>query len=196
MIKNYIKIAFRSLIRQKIYSIINILGLASGIASCVLIVMYVSDEFSYDSFHANAENIYKLGLERKYPNHSTNYAVVPHSYGDAIQQDFPEVETVVKMAGPFNNVGITFTDDRDEAKIFEENFVMAADSNFFDVFSIKILEGNAETALVKPADVVLTRQTAMRYFGDDSAIGKTIQFLNRDFSVSAVCEDIPENSHM
>src|SRR5688500_14097908 len=196
MIKNYLKIAFRSLVKQKIYSIINILGLAAGIASCVLIVMYVTDEFSYDSFHAKREHIYKLALERKYPNHSTLYAVIPHSYGDAMQRDFPEIENVVKMAGPFNNVGITYTNEKREAKVFEENFVMAADSNFFEVFSIGILEGNAETALTKPADVVLTRQTAKRYFGDEKAIGKTLQFFNRDYSVSAVCEDVPENSHM
>ena len=196
MIKNYLKIAFRSLVKQKIYSIINILGLATGVASCVLIVMFVNDEFSYDSFHVKGDRIYKLALERKYPNHSTYYAVVPHSFGDAMQRDFPEIETLVKMAGPFNNTPVAYKDDRGEEKVFEENFVMAADSNFFQIFSIKILEGDPNTALSKPTDIVLTDETAMRYFGEEKAIGKTLQLFNQDYSVTAVCERIPENSHM
>lgn len=196
MIKNYLKIALRSLVKQKVYSLINILGLAAGIASCVLIVMYVTDEFSYDSFHTKKEHIYKLGLERKYPHHSTWYAVVPHSYGDVLQHDFPEVESVVKMGGPFNNVGITYTNEQNESSVFEENFVMASDSNFFDVFSIKIMEGSSENPLTKSTDVVLTLQTAKRYFGDQNPVGKTLQFFNRDFTVSAVCENIPVNSHL
>ena len=196
MIKNYLKVAFRSLIKQKIYSIINIAGLATGIASCVLIVMFVNDEFSYDSFHAKGDRIYKLALERKYPNHSTYYAVVPHSFGDAMQRDFPEIETLVKMAGPFNNTAVAYKDDRGEEKVFEENFIMAADSNFFQVFSIKVREGDPNTALSKPTDIVLTDETARRYFGEEKAIGKTLRVFNQDYSVTAVCESIPENSHM
>jgi putative ABC transport system permease protein len=75
MFRNYLKIAFRSLIKQRVYTIINVLGLSVGIASCLLIVMFVRDEFSYDKFHSNADNIYKVVLERKYPNHATNYAI-------------------------------------------------------------------------------------------------------------------------
>lgn len=196
MIKNYLKMAFRSLIKQKIYSIINILGLSTGIASCLLIVMFVNHEFSYDSFHDGADRIYKLALERIYPNHSTSYALVPHSFGEAIQRDFPEVETVVRMAGPFNNTGVSYRNEQSEEKFFEENFVMAADSNFFEVFSISIIEGNPATALVKPSDVVLTEETARRYFGDGKAIGKTLRIFNQDYVVSAICEPVPENSHM
>ena len=196
MIKNYLKIAFRSLVKQKIYSVINILGLSAGIASCVLIVLFVTHEFSYDSFHAKAELIYKLALERIYPNHSTHYAVVPHSFGDAIQQDFAEVQSVLRMAGPFNNTGVSYRDDRGEEKFFEENFVMAADSNFFDVFNIRITEGTAATVLAERSHVVLTEETARRYFGEEKPIGKTLRIFNQDFVVSAICEPVPENSHM
>lgn len=196
MIQNYLKIAFRSLLKHKVYSIINIMGLAIGIASCVLIVLFITDEFSYDSFHAKGDRIYKVALERIYPGHSTHYAVIPHSFGDAMQQDFPEVGSVLKMAGPFNNTGVSYRDDHGEEKFFEENFVMAADSNFFDFFSIDITEGSAATALSKASDVVLTKQTARRYFGEEKAIGKTLRILNRDYSVSAICEDVPENSHL
>ena len=196
MIKNYLKIALRSLLKHKIYSIINIMGLAAGIASCVLIVAYVTDEFSYDSFNTRADRIYKLALERIYPTHSTYYAVVPHSFGDAIQQDFPEIATVVKMAGPFNNTGVSYRDEAGEEKFFEENFVMAADSNFFDVFSIKIREGNPVAALSKASDVVLTEETARRYFGETKAIGRALRILNQDYVVSAICEAVPGNSHL
>jgi len=196
MIKNYLKIALRTLFKQKIYSVINILGLAIGIASCALILMFVSHEFSYDSFHSQRNRIYKLALERVYPTHSTNYAVVPHSFADVIQRDFPEVQTVVRMAGPFNNTAVSYRDGSNEEKFFEENFVMAADSNFFSVFDIGITQGNVATALGKRSDVVLTKESARRYFGEESPIGKTLRILNQDFAVSAVCEDVPDNSHM
>jgi putative ABC transport system permease protein len=195
MFKNYLKIAFRSLIKQKVYSSINILGLAAGIASCLLIVMFVREEFSYDKFHNNADQIYKVALERKYPNHSTNYAIIPHSYADAIARDFGEVESVVKMSGQINNVVVSYQSATEDIKQFEENYVMAADSNFFDVFSIKILKGNPSKALVNLTDIVLTQSTATRYFGNDDAIGKTLRMFNQDFKVTAVCEDVPEHSH-
>lgn len=195
MIRNYLKIALRSLIKQKIYSIINIAGLAAGIASCVLIIMYVSDEFSYDSFHLKGDRVHKMALERIYPNHSTHYAVVPHSFGDAMQQDLPEIDAVVKMAGPFNNTPVSYLENGEE-KFFEEDFIMAADSNFFDVFTIAILEGTPETALQKNSDIVLTEETARRYFGEEKAIGRTLRIFNQDYSVSAICERLPHNSHM
>lgn len=195
MLKNYFKVAFRNLTKQKVYTFINVLGLSVGIASCLLITMFVVDEFSYDKFHANAENIYKIALERKYPNHITNYAVIPHSYADVIARDFPEVEQTVKMSGNFNNVLVNYTNDKQELKQFEENFIMAADSNFFDVFSIKLLQGDPKKVLVNPTDMVVTEETAKRYFGDSPAIGKTLRIFNQDFAITGVCENVPENSH-
>lgn len=196
MFRNYLKIAIRSLLKQRIYTIINVLGLSIGIASCLLIVMFVQDEFSYDKFHAKADRIYKVVLERKYPNHSTNYAIIPHSYADVIIQDFPEVTEVVKMGGPINNVVVNYKDKNDEVKQFEENFIMAADSNFFNMFSIKVLKGDPKKALVNNNDVVVTETTAARYFGKEDPIGKAIRMFNQDFIVSAVSENVPENSHM
>ncbi len=195
MIKNYLKIAIRSLIKQKVYTIINVLGLSIGIASCLLIVMFVMNEFSYDKFHSKADKIYKVSLERKYPNHSTNYAVIPHSFADVMSRDFPEVSSVIKMGGPINNVVVNYKDERNEVKQFEENFIMAADSNFFEFFSIKMLKGDPKKSLINITDVVVTEETARRYFGNDQPIGKTLRMFNRDFSVSGVCENVPENSH-
>jgi putative ABC transport system permease protein len=195
MLKNYLRIAIRSLIKQKVYTIINVLGLSTGIASCILIVMFVTNEFSYDSFHSNADNIYKVALERKYPNHSTNYAIIPHSYADVMQHDFPEIASVVKMGGPINQVVVSYKDERDEVKQFEEDFIMAGDSNFFTFFSIRVLKGDPKKVLMQQNDVVLTEETATRYFGNNDPVGKTIRMFNQDFHVSGICENIPDNSH-
>ena len=195
MIKNYLKIAFRSLVKQKIYSIINVAGLSTGIASCLLITMFVRDEFSFDKFHENASSLYKVILERKYPNHSTHYAVIPHSYAEVMQRDFAEVSDVVKLGGPFNNVVVRHETPQGEIKQFEENFIMAADSNFFQIFTIALLKGDPQKVLLNRNDIVITAATAARYFGQADPIGKTLRMFEQDFLISGVCEDIPANSH-
>lgn len=197
MFKNYFRIAFRSLLKQKAYSFINITGLAVGIASCLLIVLFIVDEFSYDKFHANSDRLYKFVLERKYPNHSTNYAVVPHSFGDVMPKDYPEVEQVVRMSALINNQVVTHQTESGELIQFEEDYLLAADSNFFDVFSIKLLKGESKKVLKNLTDVVITEATAKRYFGDADPIGKRFKiFGNQDFSVTGICENVPENSHL
>jgi putative ABC transport system permease protein len=196
MLKNYLKIALRSLSKQKIYTSINVLGLSTGIASCLLIVMFVLNEFSYDTMHSKGDRIYKIALERKYPNHSTYYSVIPRSYANVIPGDFAEVESVVRIFGPFNNVGVSYKDDKGNEKIFEENRVMAADSNFFDIFDFRILKGDIEKMLVHNTDLVITEETANRYFGTEDPIGKTLRYFNQDFKVTAVCQNVPENSHI
>ncbi|SHH86432.1 putative ABC transport system permease protein [Chryseolinea serpens] len=196
MIRNYIKVALRSLIKQKVYTLINVLGLSVGIASCLLITMFVIEEFSYDKFLTDADRIYKVVLERKYPNHSTNYAFIPHSYSEVMGRDFAEVEDVVKVSGPINNVVVNYTDRNSEVKQFEENFVMAADSNFFSFFSLKLIKGNSKTVLTKLNDIVLTQETANRYFGQDDPVGKTLKIFNQDFNVTGICENLPDNSHL
>lgn len=195
MIKNYLKIAIRSLLKQRVYTIINVLGLSIGVASCLLIALFVIDEFSFDRFHAKADRLYKVWLERKYPNHITNYAIIPHSYADVIARDFPEVETALKMGGP-NNSTVVYIDDKQERKQFDEEFIMAADSNFFDLFSIQLLKGDPKGVLKTVSDVVVTERTAQRYFGEEEPIGKTLKIFNQDFRVTGVCENVPENSHM
>src|SRR3982750_3276266 len=100
MLRNYLKIAFRSLIKQRVYTAINILGLAVSIASCLLIVLYVKHELSYDRFFPEGDRVYKVTLERKYPNHATYFAAIPHSYATVMQKDFPEVEKTLQLQGP------------------------------------------------------------------------------------------------
>jgi putative ABC transport system permease protein len=194
MFRNYVKVALRSLTKQKVYSFINILGLSVGLASCLLIVMFVLDEFSYDKFHDKADRIYKVALERKYPNHATFYSIIPHSYADVLATDFPEVEQTVRMSGPFNDVQVSYKKGTDEKK-FEEDFIMAADSNFFDVFGIKLLKGDPKNVLSTINDIVVTEATAKRYFDKEDPIGKSLEFFGQSFKVTGVCENVPENSH-
>jgi putative ABC transport system permease protein len=196
MLKNYLKVALRSLIKQRIYSIINILGLAIGIASALLITLYVQYEFSYDKFFENSERIFKVSLERKYPNHSTYYAIIPHSYSDVIARDIPEVKQVVKVSGLANNVVVNYKDQLGQEKTFEEDFVVSADSNFFTFFHLPFVKGDPATALRNPNDLVLTETTAKRYFGNEDPIGKTLDYFGNTFKVTGVCQDIPANSHL
>lgn len=196
MLKNYFKVAIRNLLKQRVYSLINVAGLAVGISGCLLIVLFVTDEFSFDQFHEKADRIYKVALERKYPQHATHYALIPPSYADVMAKDFPEVEGVVRMGGPFNNTLVRYKDGAGEEKQFEENFIMAADSNFFSIFSIPLLKGDAAHVFNSINDVVLTEETAKRYFGNEDPIGKTLHFFNQDFKVTGISANVPANSHL
>ena len=195
MFKNYLKVAFRSLLKQRIYSIINITGLSVGIASALLITIYVQYEFSYDKFFENADHIYKVALERKYPNHATHYAVIPHSFSEAIARDIPEVKQATKLSPPNDNVVVTYKNSQGDEKKFEEDFVSFADSNFFQFFHFPFTKGSAEGALKNANDVVINESTAKRYFGTEDPIGKTLDFFGLTFKVTGVCEDLPANSH-
>lgn len=160
-----------------------------------MITLYVQYEFSYDKFFEHADHIYKIALERKYPDHSTYYATIPHSYSDAIQHDLPEVKQVTRLTSPNNNTLVTYKNTQGDVKAFEEDFVSAADSNFFSFFSIQFVKGNAANALKYPNDMVITAATANRYFGNEDPLGKTLEFFGGTFRVSGVCQNVPENSH-
>ncbi len=198
MFKNYFKIAIRNLMKRKVYTAINILGLATGMAVCMLIVMFVQSELSYDRHHVNADNIHRMVLERKYPGRSTSYSIIPQSVGAAVKNEYPEVIESTRLYD-FGAGGTFFLRIGDRA--FDEKEVLAVDSNFFRVFSATILKGDAANALMRPNTVVLNKSTAIRYYGSvDNAIGKTFETDGNDnaplvFEVTAVCDDWPVNSH-
>ncbi len=194
MLYNNLKIAIRSLLKQKVYAFINVTGLAVGIASCLLIVLFVQNEFSYDKFFQDHERIYRMVLERKYPNHSTYYAVVPHSFEGVIGRDFPEVEESVNVFG-FNNFRLAYKNERGERIQFDEEFVLATDSSFLRVFSFPLLKGNREEALKSANEILLTETAAKRYFGDVDPIGKILTGGELEFKVVGVLPDVPPNSH-
>ena len=199
MWQNYLKVAFRNLLKRKGYSAINIFGLAIGMAVCLLIVLFIRSELSYDRDQERGDRIYRMVVERRYPGRSTSYSIIPQSYSAAVKQECPEVEQTVRVYDFIGNG--TFQLNYGDKK-FEEKRALFVDSNFFTVFSTTMLSGNSKTALSKPNAVVVTESTAKKYFGSvDAAIGKMLQpegnnNNNPPFEVTAVCTDWPENSHM
>jgi putative ABC transport system permease protein len=197
MIKSYFKIATRNLIKNRIYTGINIIGLAVSLTVFVLIMLYVNYELSYDKFFPDAERIYKLVTERKYPSHTTYYSGAPASWAKVIEQDFPEVEKAIRLfGGPYQQFAITVNTSDHEVKTFEERFYFQADSSFFDFFKIDLIKGNKKTALSRPHQVILSQTTAKRYFGQEEPIGKILGGDLGEMIVAGVFKDIPENSHM
>ncbi len=195
MFRNYLKVAIRSLLKRKAFTLINILGLATGMAVCLLIVLFIRSELSYDNFHQNAGRIYRAVLERKYPERVASYSIIPFSIGPAMKREFPEVEasTGLQDFTGNNNVFIKVGD-----QLFEEPHVLIADSNFFRVFTTQLLEGDTATALEKPNMAVINETTARKYYGSpEKAMGKWFETdAKQRFTISGVCKDWPENSHM
>jgi len=192
MFNNYLKIALRNLLRYKIFSLINISGLAIGIAGILLIGMYIQDELSYDKFHKKATRIYRLTISRDGAD-TSGFVGTMAPIAPTLKVKFPELEDYVRI-DPFlfkkkhllsyNNINF-----------YEERFVLA-DPSLFQVFDFKLLQGDPETALANPTDLVITKSMAEKYFGNESPMGKTIRYDGkRNFTVSGVMEDIPQNSH-
>ncbi|MEL6538883.1 MAG: ABC transporter permease, partial [Bacteroidota bacterium] len=197
MFSNFFKIALRNLRKKAGYSFINIIGLAVGLTVTLLLWMYVRGEMGYDKYHPNSENIYRLALDRIYPGRVASYAVIPHSYGEVIVSDIPEVQMGTQVLPFRQSATVTHQPDNGLEEIaFEEENAAVADSNFFKVFTaFEFVEGDPLTALEGANSVVMTVSTAKRYFGDESAIGKVISMQGQDFTVTGVCQDVPDNTH-
>lgn len=195
MFKNNLKIAFRNLMKRKVYTLINTLGLVMGIVSSILILLYVQDEYSYDNFFSNSDRIYKMVQERKFPSHSEMQARVPYAYVGILPRDYAEVENATAISGPYQGQTIYVKNENDEKVYFLDNSVILADSNFFTVFSFKMLHGDPKTALRGPNHVVLTESVAKRFFGEENPLGKFISASGKSSIVTGVCEDPPSNSH-
>ncbi|WP_026967502.1 ABC transporter permease [Algoriphagus terrigena] len=203
MWKNYLKIAYRNLLKKKVYSFINILGLGVGMACCLLIFMFVQDELSYDNYHENGDRIYQVTHGSRSPEGVTEGAEAQPFWvwgnapvGPALKLDFPEVENVVQFSGR-SDILFTVGDN-----ITQEDGVFFMDSTVFDVFSWELIEGNPKTALAAAYSVVLTETTARKYFGNESALGKTLKGSESagrsnagDYTVTGVMADVPSNSH-
>ncbi|MGZ3871274.1 MAG: ABC transporter permease [Mucilaginibacter sp.] len=190
MIKSYLKIAWRNLIRHKSFSFINIGGLSIGIAACLLISLYVHYQLSYDSYHVKKDKIVRItNLMHTPENDDVNIALSPALLAAALETDFPEIETAVRFQP---EAAVIKVNDQ----LFSEENVYKADANVFDVFTYKFVEGSAKQALTDPHSIVITRDLAKKYFGDKSAIGKNITCNNQLYHVSAVLENLPENSDL
>ncbi|MBD3630820.1 ABC transporter permease [Cyclobacterium sp.] len=203
MLKNYIKIAWRNLLKNKGYTFINIFGLGLGMACCFLIYTFVQDELSVDAYHEKGDRIYRITHgELASPDQPENAGANPFwvwhnpAIGPAIKSYFPEIEKVVQFSGRSD---ILLTDGENS---YQEEGVFFMDSTVFDIFSWEVIQGDPKTALVAPYSMVMTESTAKRYFGNEDPIGKTLKGSDSpgrsnagDYTVTAVIEDIPANSH-
>jgi len=191
MVKNLFKIAIRNIWKRKLFSLINIIGLTIGITCFFLIIVNVRDEFSYDNFHKDKDLIYRVALERIYPDNVVFYAILPSSLGEAMKNDFPEVEDMTRFLGFGQSVVIQYEDQR-----YEEDKIFFVEPNFFDMFSIPLIQGDPETVFSTQNAILLTKDTTLKYFGDEDPIGKILITPQGEFLVSGVVENVPKNSHM
>ena len=190
MLKNYFNIAFRNLRKQRFYTFINVMGLAIGVASCLVILLYVANELSYDRHHVDADRIYRVNCEVKFGANHLNMAVTPAPMADALRVDFPEVE----HAARFWNNGSMLIKRTDQN--IKETAVIFADSSVFNVFTIPLLEGNSRQALSDPNTMVISKRTAAKYFPNENPIGQTLIVENKDnYKITGVFEDMPATSH-
>lgn len=195
MIETNVKTAFRSLFKHRIFTAINMLGLAVGIASCVLIVLYIQHEFSYDKFFKDHDRIYRMSLERIYPNHSTYYAIVPHSFARVAKETFADIEEAT-ISTSFPNVELTYKNQREEEVKFDEEMILTGDSSFFKIFDFRIIKGKTANLFNNANEMVVTEEFAKRYFGEEDPMGNLIRIgENFEFTVVSVIEDLPANSH-
>src|SRR6267142_3909161 len=188
MLKNYLTMAFRNLRRQRFFTFINILGLSIGIASCLVIVLFVNHELSYDRFNTKADRIYRVNGEIKFgPNH-WKLAVAPAPLANAILNDYPEVESVVR----FRSWGSALVKRNESADNFKERNIIYADSTFFRIFSIPLLLGNPGTALREPNSIAIGKKLAEKYFPDGDALGQSLIIDNSwHVKITGVFNEMP-----
>ncbi len=189
MLKNYLKIALRNIKRHKGYSLINIVGLAIGMACCILILLWVQDELSFDRFHENADDIYRVLQDINFTDHSTTWTITQGPLGPSLKEDFPEIIDATRITD--RGFRLTYDD-----KSYDERVGMA-DGSILKMFTFPLVKGDPVTALSDPLSIVLTEVMAAKYFGDEDPIGKTIKADNKwDFQVTGVMKNVPRNSHL
>ena len=187
MIMNYIKIAFRNFSKYKIHSIVNIAGLAVGMAVVMLIMLFVIHEKEFDTFHKNHERIFRVVADD--PSTKDSYAGTPAPLGPAMLREFPDIENYVRVENTTEVV-------KYKNKSFRESRVFMADNSLFQIFTFPLIQGDPETVLENPNEIILTKSMVEKYFGSEDPLGKIMRLGEReDFIVTAIAEDVPWNSH-
>lgn len=189
MLKNYFKVAIRNLWRNKTFSIINIMGLALGLACSLLIMLWVKDEYDVDAFHTNGTRLYSVYERQNHDGQWSAFHATPAVMADEMKRVLPEVQYATNYS--WNELA-TFEANN---KIIKENGNYAG-QDFFKMFSYHLLEGNAITALQMPSDIAISKKMAEDFFGSPAeAIGKTIRYRDKaDFKITAVFDNVPQNS--
>ena len=192
MLHNYLSVALRNLRRHPAYSLINIAGLAIGMATCILILLYIQDELSYDRYHPHADRVYRIVDDIESGGQTVQTAGTPTAWGPALKRDFPEIELLVRMRG----TGSAWLVDLGNI-IYYERKVIWAEPDLFKMFSIPLVSGDPGTALVEPYSMVISEDLSFKYFGAEDPVGKVVNLDNRwDFTVTGVMKNIPTNTHM
>jgi len=191
MLKNYLKISFREIYNNKIFSIIHILGVAIGIAAFLLILRYAQFELSYDNFYKNADNIYRVRQDRYDKGKlSTTWGAGCAAIGPALKKEFPEVIDYARLS----NVNGIITTNQDK---FREEKIFAANTSFLTIFPVKLIGGIDTSALNDPYTAVISKSIADKYFGQENPMGKTFKLNNSEnFKITGVFNDVPENTHL
>lgn len=192
MIGNYLLIALRNLRKHFSYSVINIAGLGLGLATCLLLSLWIRHELSYDKFHTKLDRMYRVAMEYSFGGQTSKTAQSPTIVLPTLQKEFGEIEGGVRF---YNSSAFRPFVVRKETNMFEETKFYFGDSTFFDVFTFKLLKGNPKTALTNPYSVVITESIAKKYFGDADPLGQALLVNNRqEYTVTGVVEDMPSNS--
>lgn len=190
MLKNYLKVALRNLWKNKIFSAINIMGLAIGIGTCLLISLYVFDELSFDKFNEKSDRIYRVDVDLKFGGAEQKFAVNCAPLAFNMVSEYPQIENAVR----FKNYGPSVV-KKGNQNLKEEN-VIYTDSTLFDVFTLPMISGDPVKALTAPNSVVVSESIAKKYFGKTDIVGQQLLFDNKKlYAITGVIKDIPENSH-
>ncbi len=191
MLRNYILVAIRNILKQKFYSFINILGLTIGVAATLFIMLYIFDELSYDRFHANIHQMYRVGLIGRLAGQEVHVAATPPPLAQGMVNEVPGVESAIRM-WQWEDIVIRYED-----QVYTEDLIFHTDSNFFEFFSFKLIEGDPKTALLEPNSIVLTESMAEKFFGDGEKLGKILTFSNDNtaMKVTGVAQNPPHNTH-
>jgi putative ABC transport system permease protein len=200
MLKYHLILFARKLQRQKLFSFINVIGLSVGMASALLMYLFVSNEFSYDRFHKNADRIYRVNQTFIWgEGNDHQFASTGPGVSFAVEAEIPEVEQVVRIHTPGDFL-VSYTNAKGEIKSIDQDRIVAADSNFFQVFTFPLLKGNPQTALKNPQTLVMTESTAKKYFGDEDPLGKMVRLGEGDqqqnYEVTGVLKDMPDNTYL
>ena len=190
MLKNYLKIALRNFRGHKGYSFINIAGFAIGMACCLLILIYVRHELSYDKYHKDAERICRIVIDIRTQTANRVFALVSPTVAPALKVDYPQVECAAR-AVPTSARLVKL-----EEKFFYEDRFMYADQELFDIFTIPFIQGIPQEALTRSGTLVISQRMAFKYFGSANSLGKTLNINQAEYEITGVIKDSPENTHM
>lgn len=199
MLRNMFTIAWRNAIRQKQFTILNILGLSIGVTACLLIALYVQDESSFDKFHEKGDRIFRINQSMIWGDWNEQFGSTGPNLAIALREDIPEFEEVVRVHDGGDGI-VTYKPANGNASTFKEPDHFITEENFFNIFSFKLIQGDPQTALKEPSSLVITQETAIKYFGNEDPMGKTLEISQGEFTgpfiITGIAENVPETSHI